>query len=99
MQERFIDTILDTDGPVSTLIVSIGQPRKHQADRILRARNDPGARRIVIAEEDLASFSQLPGGIFGPHNSNARRRVLEAMPLRSLNSSVGSSEIVTTGPG
>jgi hypothetical protein len=50
------------------------------------------------AKSILASFSRSPSGRSVCHNSMARRRELEAMPLRSLNSMSGSREMVSTEP-
>ena len=54
---------------------------------------------VIVAEQHFGKLFSIPGWERGPHRSIALRRVLVAIPLRSLNSIVGSMEIVITAPG
>src|SRR5574342_9521 len=57
-------------GPVSSFVICFCQARKNKADRVLRARNHLGPRRIIIAKQDLCQSLRITRGNTRPPQVN-----------------------------
>ncbi len=99
LQQILLPNVVDALRPIVPIVVRLCQTGIDDADGILRAGDIGAAGRVVAAEEDPVVCSRSSWGSRLPHRSMAVRRVLLAMPLRSLNSTVGSMESVMTEPG